>query len=595
MKQNWSINVTTRNPARLKDMLKVLAKFEGKIFDAKIQVTFIDSAISSGLYKPSKEIGDKALRGRTWVGIFNTLGFAIAYETYGHVVITPAGKNLIQSTEEQESEIFLRQLLKWQLPNPSPTARGFSEYNLIPFIATLKLLKKTGGLSKEEFNLFIPTLTKIENIDQQVQLIAQFRKGLKECSNLKKRAEYIQSFSKEFIRRIYNEELKAELEAISGDSKTLITNLFLNKKRNNLRDYGDTIMRYFRYTQLISLQERKIILSPARKEEINKILQTFEGSALEFKGKTKEECLMNFYDYFGALDKPLLPYEEKVSLVKIALGLQQSLSGLIDELKDIKKEMSYKIEEFPEKELMKFDIPLLKSLIYRLRGQKKELIQIINSEDIKRPEELAKIISVLEDIDSKDTSIADKPLWLEWYTFLALKSLDDEELIKPNFPLDENNEPTSVARPNKPDIEAYYKGYALIPEVSMSARRDQYVQEGIPVIRHVVQIKNNEGKRKVLGIFIAPSIHHDTRNIFFMAAKEAIVEGGQITIIPLTIKQFIEILKIALEVKRKRQIKSLEIINLFDLLDKLRESYKNASEWLSEFDKIISNWAGSLK
>lgn len=589
MKANWSINVTTRNPNRLKEILKILAEFEGRKFDENQQAKFIDAVVSAGLYKPIKEINDKSLRGRTWAGIFNTLGFAIAYKTYGVVTITPAGKKLIHATDEEESEIFLRQFLKWQLTNPTPTARGFNDYDIIPFIATLHLLKGAGGLSKEEFILFVSTLKRAKDIERQLALIKKFRESVSKVKGRKRKFESIKRFSDNFLKRIYKKELKEEISTVPRPQKPKAMQKFLIKKQNNLKDYGDTIIRYFRYTQFISLKGGKILLADSRKEEIRQILEKFSGSAGSFKDKTKALMLKKFYAYLGSADEPLLPYESRKSFIIIVQDLQDELLKMTKTLKN----KSAAITELLKKDPKKLSVNKLKNLIITLRKKKKELIDAIDEKSRRNPEELSRIIDTLEKIDSRDSDVPDKPLWLEWYTFLALKSIDDEELIKPNFPLDENNEPTSVAVPNKPDIEAYYTNCVLVPEVTMSAGRSQYFQEGIPVTRHVSAIKSRES-RKVLGIFIAPTIHSDTRNQFLYFSKEGI-DGVKVTIIPLTLGQFIKILKILLEIRSKRELKSRDWLSLFDSLDKLRFSSTGAEDWLKKFDETIDKWGEDLE
>jgi len=94
---------------------------------------------------------DPPMRGRQSVNPLNKLGFSIAKERMGGIKITNLG-NLFISPDANVGNIFFKSLLKLQFPNPIST--DFSEekgFNVRPFIAAMHLMKKTEGLSQEEF------------------------------------------------------------------------------------------------------------------------------------------------------------------------------------------------------------------------------------------------------------------------------------------------------------------------------------------------------------------------------------------------------------------------------------------------------------
>ncbi|MDI6833479.1 MAG: AlwI family type II restriction endonuclease, partial [Bacteroidales bacterium] len=199
MTKPWSISTTIRNPERLRDFLMVLKTMEGKEFDKKNQIVYQILLIKEKIYKPTnipekyldyynnpesklnfeiaKEIfdfqkyEDPPMRGRQSVNPLNKLGFSIARQGYGKIKITELGNIFLQENYDL-SYIFFKSLLKLQFPNP--WSADFSEkdgFNIMPFIAIIKLLKKINersenkGLTRHEFCIFIPTLKNYDQID----------------------------------------------------------------------------------------------------------------------------------------------------------------------------------------------------------------------------------------------------------------------------------------------------------------------------------------------------------------------------------------------------------------------------------------------
>lgn len=627
-KKNWSINVTTRNPSRLRDILRVLSELEGRQFDEGLQVEFIRRVVGRRLYRPTVDddglteelnrvtdepieertldrivgyIGDsdrQALRGRTWAGIFNTLGFATASESRGEVVITKAGRALL-AEDADESEIFLRQLMKWQLANPSPTSRGFSDFNLVPFVATLHLLSRLKGLSRTEFDLFVPTLTDIKNLDSWVESVKLFRRNLSSQPNTRKKAEFTREFARRFVLKTYREELKAEIAGESSQNKSEIRKDFIRRKTSNLRDYGDTIIRYFTYTGIVSVHARgrRIGLSPSRTIEAERIMQTFDGASRVVPGRSKTEKLNNWYKYLGSISEPALPFDSADSLTKIAEGLIQGLKVLIAGKETDWPRIAEELTLVQARDLKKIGVADLKSMIRTLRDQKREIMATLEKERVKSVPEFSRIIETLRSIEEGDPDIPDASLWLEWYTCLALKSINDEEKIEPNYPVDENNMPRSVAVAGKPDIEAYYDEFVLVSEVTMNRGKDQWVQEGIPVPRHILDVIRREGyarnPRPTFGIFIAPSVHYDTRNMFFYFAQVGL-EGGKATVIPFTLGQFIQVLETLLQVRKKAEITRGMLLELVRLLDSARDKCGNGGDWVKGFPSLFNAWQETI-
>ncbi len=333
MKKPWSISTTVRNPERIRGFLTVLKRLEGKDFTKENQVKYQILLIKERLYTPNnipqkyqkyyddptleipfsvakdifeyQEYEDPPMRGRQSVNPLNKLGFAIAREGYGPIKITDLG-NLFLKGDYDIGFIFFKSLLKLQFPNP--WSRDFSErhgFNIVPFTATLRLImelnrkSKVKGLSRDEFCLFIPTLINAEDVDEQIKSILAYRKI---TGNVNK-SKFIIKFAEEFYK----------------------TSNIPEKKINNLFDYGDNTMRYFRLTRYFKIETDplghhwRIDLEPSRMSEIEQLLSIYDGTAFKFND------VSNYLDYISDINKPILPWEKLDNLKDIALSIHNMI------------------------------------------------------------------------------------------------------------------------------------------------------------------------------------------------------------------------------------------------------------------------------
>lgn len=96
---------------------------------------------------------DPPMRGRQSVNPLNKLGFCIARESLGLVKITNLG-NLFLSDGADIGYIFFKSMFKLQFPNHlSDDFTGEQGFNIRPFIAAMRLMKATSGLTHTEFSL----------------------------------------------------------------------------------------------------------------------------------------------------------------------------------------------------------------------------------------------------------------------------------------------------------------------------------------------------------------------------------------------------------------------------------------------------------
>ncbi len=592
MKKPWSISTTVRNPERLRDFLRVLKTLEGKEFNEDNQILFQVLLIKERLYKPNniplkykkyyedverkipikvarqifeyQEYQDPPMRGRQSVNPLNKLGFAIARQGYDSIRITNLG-NLFLNEDYDIGYIFFRSLLKLQFPNP--WSNDFSKkdgFNIMPLIGVLHLIYELDrcevkkGLSKKEFCLFVPTLINFEQIEEQVKKIINYRQQKGKTEKEK--------FAKQYIKEFYG---------ISGD--------ITDKKINNIFDYGDNIIRYLRLTKYLQVRSDalgehwRIDLEPTRLTQIEQIIKKYNGQMFRF------ESIKDYLDWIADIDLPELPWEKIGKLREIIENLRKTIidysnaKGL--KLDGVKKKysISEKIELMPKKELLKYLEELRKmNLELKVSEKKKELKY--NSEQIN------KTIKILE--DPKQIKKLE-PEQFEKLINDALLMIDDELLIKPNFPVDDNGEPISHAPGKKADIECYYESFNATCEVTLDRSNRQWVRETQPVMRHLREFENSNIGKEAICIFIAPSINNDTYSIFFNSVVHE-YDGRKQKIVPITTQQFANILrKLLKNIEKEEKNTHEELLKLFNELINKAEVARGFTEWANMIQKIV--------
>ncbi|PIW12561.1 MAG: AlwI family type II restriction endonuclease, partial [Candidatus Infernicultor aquiphilus] len=469
-------------------------------------------------------------------------------------------------------EIFFRSFIKWQIPNLDSNDYKLEDgYDIKPFIGVLHLIQKVNeksekleekvkGISKEEFSLFCPTLVNYEDIDSCAEKIITLRGNLRGKTKQEQRIildRYKKVFAKEFLGTANSIEIQKLLK--------------------NLKDYGDNAIRYFRLTRYIYIRGGGfyIDLEPRRSVEINALLD-FDNAQSKTFG-SKEEYL----DYISDISKPKLPWETKEKLTEIAIKL-------LENIKSYEKEIVATPKTFLD--YKKFDEDELKIFIDDLRHYRRELQDKQNHQKSQEIEQIKKYIEELENIFNAD----DKSILLEKLLSLGLNALNDALKIKPNYPVGDDNEPTFTAPANIPDIECFYENYNAICEVTMLTGRNQWYNEGQPVMRHLRDFENKYQDKKAYCLFVAPKLHRDTINTFWTAIKYE-YEGQKQRIIPLSVNVFVELLKILVEIKQNG--KFLRHNELFSLYDKILEASKNLSdsnEWIKNISNTITSWQKGL-
>lgn len=605
MKKLWSISTTVRNPERIQPFLTVLKEMEGETFDEAGQVKFQTLLIQHRLYQPTglsdamleyyETSGDKmsfeqaqeifehmksrstvlrddvGLRGRTSVAPLTKMGLAVAKQTSGQIKITGIG-NAFLKNEIDIGDVYFRFFIKWQIPNPeSNEFNDDGTYNIKPFIGALHLIDRVNkreiergnepkGLSKDEFDLFAPSLVNFRDIDSYADKVIALRELMNGKSKQEKR-QILNDYRRDFAVAFLETDVRAEVD----------------KLLSNLDDYGDNAIRYFRLTRYLHIRGGGfyIDLEPRRSVEISNLLAHDNAEARTFA--SKEEYL----EYVSDITQPKLPWETKEALTEIVRKLMEEVSVYENKL-GLSPDHRVTYESFSEQQL--------KSYAEELRAYRRSLQDKENHNISQNVEKVKEYITALENIFEAE----DKPITLEKYVSLGLNALNDALQIKPNYPVGDDNEPTFTAPANIPDIECFYETYNAICEVTMLTGRDQWYNEGQPVMRHLRDFENKDTGKTSYCLFIAPRLHRDTVNTFWTSIKYE-YEGRPQKIVPLSIGQFIQLLKALVAIKERGGF--LTHAKLFELYDQIvgkSSTATNASEWLDEIPAVIEGWETAL-
>ena len=601
MLKAWSITTTVRNPERLRDFLVALKPLENKTWDDTNQENYQKLLIKNRLYgfgntqfyngltadivklinDTDREIDDEtidkiiklknytefAMRGRQSINPLTKFGFVVIDN--GAVKITELGKNLIAS-EKDAGDVFLKSFIKWQIPNPS--SNDFpdeGDYDVVPFVATLKLISEVNrietekgnnavGISKREFSLFAPSLFKyvdIENYAEQIVKLRALQKGKTKQERKEIRDNYRKQFSTNFL----------------GTSKQTA----IDKLLQNLRDYGDNAIRYFRLTKFIRIRGNGfyIDLEPNRRIEIEALFESEFYKPKHFADRNE------YVSYMSDDNLPVLPWQTKDKLSKIA-------SDVYKDVIELQSKLSLAVES--KKEISAMSENDLTSYIKNLRETRKKLQEKDNHIKSQPVSSITQYIEQLEGI----FEFENRALMLEYLSTMGLHALNDAKEIKPNYPVGDDNEPTSTAPGGMADIECFYDNFNMICEVTMLNGRDQWFNEGQPVMRHLREFENSHDNAYC--IFIAPTIHTDSAETFHIANVVG-YKGSKQKIAPLTIKQFVELLKTLKQMReanKKFTHNNLKIL-INDIADSAN-SISNSDDWVANTQNIVNSWAVNL-
>ncbi len=491
------LTTSPRTPEKMIPEIELLVKnFTGSIWNNNTQREFMDILRKEQFFNGKGE-KDPALSARDRINRApKSLGFV---NLSPNISLTPAGEALLNS--KRKDEVFLRQLLKFQIPSPfhKPTAEAAS-FCVKPYLELLRLVCVMGTLKFDELQIFGMQLTNWHDFNKIVDKIKTFRiaKGQHKGSYRRFKAEYLRSeLTNIFEDRIAKGKIKTR------ESSDISLEKFFKTQSSNMRDYADACFRYLRITGLVNISYvgKSLSIVPERIEDVDYILQTVDRDPCFIDNET------SYISYLGNASLPLLLTDDKQRLIaKLNTEFTQT------------------------KITFDTDINVFKNLLANLIEQRKSNTlyqQVKEIKDYKLYDDIQNTFMQIE-----QNKLYDNPLMLEWNTWRAMTMLDGGK-INANLNFDDFGKPLSTAQGNAPDIICDYGDYMLSVEVTMASGQKQYEMESEPISRHLGKLKKAVNK-PCYCFFIAPSIN-DACIAHFYALHNMNISyyGGKSVIIPL--------------------------------------------------------------
>lgn len=496
------LTTSPRTPSKMISEIALLVEhFAGKKWDKESQCAFMEVLKNENFFNGKGE-NDPSFSARDRINRApKSLGFVKLLPT---IELTPAGKKLI--TSKRKDEVFLRQMLKFQVPSPyhKPSSKA-AKFCVKPYLEMLRLVKTMGTLKFDELQMFGMQLTDWHDFERIVQKIETFRveKTKHKGSYRVFKAKYLNNE----LKQIYKNRIEQGEIQTRESADTSLDN-FLRTQSSNMRDYADSCFRYLRATGLVNVSQvgKSLSIVPERTEDVDFLLEKIDRNPLIFESET-EYCT-----YLGNANTPELFTDNK--------------SNLLEKLHT----------EFAEQEISETSsTEELKDLLGDLRDERRD-------NNIKNEVKSIKEYKLYDDIQSVFSDIAakkfyDNPIMLEWNTWRAMTMLDGGD-IKANLNFDDFGKPLSTAAGNMADIVCDYGDFLVTVEVTMASGQKQFEMEGEPVSRHLGKLKVGSGK-PCYCLFIAPTINDASISFFYMLHKTNLaMYGGKSTVVPLPLTLF---------------------------------------------------------
>ena len=585
----WSISTTVRNPERIPDFCLALETVIGKEWNQSSQLDFMYELIRRRFYTPqnmtddqqqrfdnpeyelsrkeAKEIfdtqsyEDPPMRGRTAIAPLRDIGIV---RLSRRVELTSIGQELINGTVSLQ-DVLLNYFLKWEVPTPGH--RLYSEqngFNIRPFIGTLALIIRVNqlwsengfepiGLSREEFEIYAPTLISHEFIDLFAKRIVETRKQLR---SKKTAAEKMSVAETDYSKH---------LTWCSANNKVTQTD------RNNLRDFGDNAIRYFRQTGFIEYRGagRYVDISTAVVPQAEMLV------AGELYIPTGFDDKAGYFEYVANLASFTPPWADERQLIKVKKHLRSVLkaSGVEVEVRATGGG----------------------DVINKIRGEDDEIInlrRVLVDSRLKQLKKRSRQNSFLDELVKEYDDLVSrnyggylpKPVALEFNAFKTFLSLNDAVSVKANYPTGDDGEPISTAPGGATDLICEYDSFVLSVEVTMSRGNTQWVMEGQPVQRHLRSIEE-EYSKPAYALFLAPKLHVDTVETFWIANMHG-YQGDKQRIVALELPFWREYLSSQKDVLTSNQYGHQDLKSFLDSALPKQQVHSNSVQWKQ---KINSN------
>lgn len=547
-----------RTPAKMIPEIQLLhEKFSGFAWDKSTQEQFVNELAQSDFFEGKGSPADKAFSARDRINRApKALGFINLKPC---IELTEAGNVFIYGKRPQE--IFLRQLLKFQLPSPYHVENQniVGTFCIRPYLEILRLVRELEYITFDEFKIFAVQMTDYRKFDIVRDSILHFREEKEQNKGQYKR--FVNRVWENAILEIHGDRIAA------GKTRTRETNdaslkKFIATQKSNMRDYADACFRYLRYTGLISIshRNRSISVFSDKTVEVDFILSTVPRDPV---------FIDDIYAYKAHLFSPTSP-------------------ALYTDDKDNIVDVLMRIGSFTRRELAGKNIDELKDLRDEIVKQHKDNVIHEQVTEIKSYALYSEIIDTFNEIIADE--YYDAPLMFEYNTWRAMTMLDGGN-IKGNFNFDDAGQPLSTAAGNMSDIECDYDDFSLSVEVTLQAGQRQYESEGEPVARHYGQLKKRTGKDTYC-LFIAPTINPATLAHFYGLNHLSIaLYGGKSKIVPLELDQFMRLIENSYNYETQ-PIPS-DIRRFLDCAIKLCEKATDENHWRYGIQACVDMWLAS--
>lgn len=476
--------------------------------------------------------------------------------------ITEAGKRIIENTFTPED--FLVQLIKMYV------ITNKDEEGIFPFEIFIKLINEFNYLSRFEL-AYMFAVTTPQKYKIALEAINEFRTQYNDRSIINNK----------------NDNKKVELIHKNIWEKYFDKGTYLK----SWEDYTDAFLRAVSYTDFFITSGRGKYTKVRVKDLFKKKFDLLVSEKFKFKKPPKKEVetkgnitysevsSRDDLEWYGAIGNITLPWDNFIERKKL---VENSFMRVREEFENYESNILNK-EEIKE---LSDEIKTTKS-ITRLKDIENDLsnkLMIRNQEHfvevVSKTKEAKKEIIERFDIILNDNDMS--ALWLEVNTWKSLVSINGEKKVVPNFKMEEDLTPRAFAPGlnNTPDMELYTKEFTIVPEVSLMTGKVQWEHEASSVIDHVNQIKKNN-KNNTLGLFISSTINQRTLWQYFILSKTSWL-GKPIPVIPLTIKQYTEIIKNIYDNER-------DINDFYNLLNVCATASINVDDYIEWQTKINEN------
>lgn len=557
--KNKALFFTTspRTPSKMIPELRLLIEqFNGQPWNKQTQIDFTDSLSQSQFFEGKGSGKDKAFSARDRINRApKALGFV---DLKPYIALTEAGEEFIFGRRPQE--IFLRQLLKFQLPSPYhvETKDIAGTFYIRPYLEILRLIRELGFISFDELKIFAVRLTDYRLLEWIKTKILHFRNEKQKAMVAYKR--FIDSLWTNEIIDIYTKDI-ADGKLKTRESADTDLQDFIRTKKNNFRDYADACFRYLRYTGLVAISQRNYSMSIFEHKiaEVDYILSNIQRDPIF----TSEEA--RYKKYLFDKKTPCLYVDNKDNIIEAVMRTgeysRRDLSTqTIEELKDIRDEI--------------------------IQRRRDAIIDAQTNEfKVKSYSHYMDIIDLFNEIFANECY--DAPLMLEYNTWRAMTMIDGG-LIRGNFTRDDEGQPLSTAVGNMPDIECYYPTFNLSVEVTMQNGQRQFETEGESVARHFGQFRKKYGKETYC-LFIARRINPATFAHFFALNRFNVAYyGGKSKIVPMDLCQFMTLIEKSYSYRTKPEPEDVK--KFFDSVIEYCHQAIDEQDWKDHIQLCVENW-----